>query len=561
MNAGDSTRNTDWSRGATPLAPWRPEAAAKFSRVHDGVGLLLVAAGIALCLRGYIQQHSLFLDEAKLLGNVLERDWADLFQPLALEQAAPVGFLLLLKLSIAWLGENHLGYRAVPVAAACAAMPLFWLFIRQLVRGWPAWFGMALFATGSWVTHYAQQTKQYTLELAITLLLLCLLARIARKGLSGPRLAVFALAGMLAVWFSLTAVIVLAGCGVGLLMLAAREKRRGMVAAVTGVGLLWAGSFLVEYILILRAYLDSDYLAGYWRPFYLRIIPVAPHRFFGQLAGVFQRPVDLQFEQLGMAVWLLGIWAAVRSRSALARSLVAMVVVLIVLSMAERYPYGDRQMIFALPMLIGVLAIGLGWLNHLGDTKPTDEIAVPRSTQTLRRRGESFRGGRGVALGLGGVMLLAPVMTAGRVAADDPLEPLILELGQRVRPGDVVWIDSGALYMWRFLSMRDERYALAPATVVPTTLADTDRLRVLDTMQRFRDQPRVWLLLAHPMAGKGINELTNVLTLAEQLGERQDRIEFGDASATLFDFRTPPPPPTPTPRPTYAPPGYPPDRP
>jgi len=494
---------------------------------RDAIGLLIASCGATLCVQAYLQQHSLFIDEARLLENVLSRRWSELTDPLTQGQAAPVGFLYLLKLSIAWVGENKLGFRAVPMVGGVASMFLFWGLMRRLVRGWPAWLGMAVFASGSWTVYYAQQTKQYTVELAVALALLCLLEGVARRGLTAWRLAGLAVAGAVATWLSVTAVIVLAGCGAVLLVMAIRGKRPAMVGAVLGVGVLWVGSFLVQYVLVLNDYSDDEFLANYWRPFYLRVIPQLPHRVLGQLSGVFTRPVDLELHQLGFALWALGMWAAARSRRALPWALVAGWLVLAGLSMAGEYPYGDRQVLFALPMLIGLMVMGVAWLRTLG--RPGEVLAIVAALTVAS----------------------APVFslvnnltnTGGHVRADDELEPVILELRERVEPGDIVWVGRGAAYMTRFLATHSDAYDLAPAELRYSQRITGQRHWVLDEIQSFRGQPRVWLLMSHSLGRSGVDELVYVQLLAKQMGQKIDVIQRGDSIAALFDFTAGPTPP------------------
>ncbi|MEM9418460.1 MAG: hypothetical protein AAGA25_05295 [Planctomycetota bacterium] len=523
MKPGEDTQNAQADHAqAAPTGPWW----------RDAVGLLIAAIGGALCVKAYLAQHSLFIDEARLIENVLSRSWSELTEPLTQEQAAPVGFLYLVKLSIAWVGDDKLGFRAVPMAAAVASMLLFWCLIRQLVRGWPAWFGMVVFAAGSSTVYYAQQTKQYTVELAVALLSLCVMGWIAKRRLSGLRLLVFAVVGALATWLSVTAVMVLAGCGVVLLVLAAREKRPAMIVAVLGVGVLWVGSFLGQYMLVLSEYRGSDYLVDYWKPFYLRLNPYLPHRIFGQLGGVFIQPVDLQLHQLGLLLWTIGLWVAVVSRRALPWALVTAWFTLTLMSYLGHYPYGDRQVLFALPLLIGPMAMGLGWINEQG------------------------RHGQIAAIILALAVATGPVFTARTIEADDDLEPVILELAERVQPGDLVWVDRGAMYMVSFLQARSDDFDLAPASVRFTELVDGQRHWAVSEIRALDGKPRVWLLMSHAMGRQGVDEINFVLLLAKQQGQQLAEIKRGDSSATLFDFSadgTPAPLP-PGPQPTLHPP-------
>ncbi|MEM9882303.1 MAG: hypothetical protein AAF800_05245 [Planctomycetota bacterium] len=481
-------------------------------RWRDFVGLLLAAAGAAICVHAYALRLSYFGDEILLLESVLPRGWGELAQPLGRNQAAPLGFVYLLELSIAVLGENKLGFRAVPMAAAVASMFLFWVFIRGLVHGWPAWFGMAVFACGSYTAYYAQQTKQYTLELAVALGLLCLTGWVVRGGLTLRRVVVFGVAGAGLLWFSISGVFILGGCGLVLSVVAWRSGRRAAVAAVVGAGLLSLASFAGQYLLVLQHYGGNAYLHDYWNPFYLRLIPRLPFRLLGQAAGVFTRPVDLGFPQLGLLVSLLGVAAAARGRSALAWAVLVTWGLLILASWLERYPYGDRQVLFALPLLIGLVALGLRWLADLG----------PRA--------------HAVAALAAALMLVEPVFTAGHIEADDALEPVLAEVRPRLEPGDTVWVERGAVYPYYFLASRDPAFDLSLAEVMPSDQPDSRRLAVLDELERFAGRDRVWLLISHSSERRGVDARNHILFVAEQLGRRLEHFEAGDTSATLFDF-------------------------
>ena len=61
--------------------------------------LVVVAVGIALRLWQYLADASLWVDEAALARNIVDRSPAGLLAPLDYGQAAPWGFLLIEKLA------------------------------------------------------------------------------------------------------------------------------------------------------------------------------------------------------------------------------------------------------------------------------------------------------------------------------------------------------------------------------------------------------------------------------------------------------------------------------
>src|SRR5215475_14295682 len=75
---------------------------------------LALFLGVGLRVREYLADRSLWIDELMLALGVNHRAVTDLLRPLDFNQAAPAGFLVLVKSSTALFGNSELGLRLVP---------------------------------------------------------------------------------------------------------------------------------------------------------------------------------------------------------------------------------------------------------------------------------------------------------------------------------------------------------------------------------------------------------------------------------------------------------------
>ncbi len=70
----------------------------KFSFSVENISVAFILfVGIVFRLRQYLFGRSLWLDEAMLALNIVNRNFSQMFQPLDFNQGAPIGFLLIEK--------------------------------------------------------------------------------------------------------------------------------------------------------------------------------------------------------------------------------------------------------------------------------------------------------------------------------------------------------------------------------------------------------------------------------------------------------------------------------
>src|SRR5581483_9316501 len=159
------------------------------------VVVALVGLGIGLRAVPMAQNRNLWIDEAMLALNLVERSPAGLLQPLGWNQGAPAGFLLLSKLAIETLGPSEVGLRLVAFLGSVLGLVAFaWLAPRLLPRP-AAVFGLGLFAVSPYLISYAAECKQYSTDAAIAVGLFAAAAGLLCGGRGGRRWAVLALAG------------------------------------------------------------------------------------------------------------------------------------------------------------------------------------------------------------------------------------------------------------------------------------------------------------------------------------------------------------------------------
>jgi len=97
----------------------------------DRLAWLLIAIGIVLRFVQYQSNRSLWMDEAYLALNLVDRSLSQLFLPLDDAQSAPIGFLIIEKAVITFLGASEYTLRLVPFIASIGSLILFYQVARR----------------------------------------------------------------------------------------------------------------------------------------------------------------------------------------------------------------------------------------------------------------------------------------------------------------------------------------------------------------------------------------------------------------------------------------------
>src|SRR5512137_1962180 len=126
--------------------------------------LLLFLAGILLRLRQYLTGRSLWVDEAMLALNIVNRNFAELFKPLDYDQGAPLGFLLVEKLFNLLLGRSEYGLRLFPLLVGILSIWLFYRLLKRVTTGAGMIAALALFVFNPRLIYYSSEVKQYIVD-------------------------------------------------------------------------------------------------------------------------------------------------------------------------------------------------------------------------------------------------------------------------------------------------------------------------------------------------------------------------------------------------------------
>ena len=256
--------DTKPDRAATPM---RTDAQQWLRRA------LLATIGVGLLWRfvRYFGQFPIWGDEAMLLLNILERDYAGLTQHLRYAQVAPLFFLWLEKTALLVFGVSEWSVHLFPFVAGLLAFLIFWRTGRAFFAPNVAGLAIAILAVSYYPVRHACEVKPYAFDLCFAVLFLWLtLARL--RNLDQDRwLIALAVATPFAVFSSYPSVFVAGSVSLVLLptMRYASWAQRGWFAFFNTVLL---ASFLVHYGMVGHQQIDAeeaartrDFLRTYWK--------------------------------------------------------------------------------------------------------------------------------------------------------------------------------------------------------------------------------------------------------------------------------------------------------
>jgi hypothetical protein len=479
-------------------------------RQRDAVLFGLVVIGASLRLWQYLANTSLWVDEIFLTTSILDRPMRQLLTtPLAYGQVAPKGFLLLEKLLSASLGPSDLVLRLFPLLCSLAGLIGFAFLVRLLLEGLAAPVALALFATAPPLVAYTSQVKQYSSDVAVAVLLLCLAADLAMRKVSLRRSLVAGALGAISVWFSVPAVLVVAALVSSLALVAwsgrSKAGARNSLALIPALA-MWSISALAAVAVSLATMSAHTYefMHQYWAEGFLPTPPWRaielrwPWRELKALVGL-GGPASLgyPFPRLYLLLIGLGFWLLWRRLGVRATLLLMPVAVTLSAAIIHQYPFADRLILFLVPILLIALAASVDWLYQ---------------------RAASWSEYLGWFLC---IVLVGPLLYP--IAAYPPpyrienMKPVMAYLEANWRAGDAVYVFHGALPAFGFYSAD---YGFRESDYVIGGCHRGENVRYREELDAFRGRPRVWVVLTHAIPS--YHERDDIVSYLDAIGVRRD---------------------------------------
>jgi len=331
---------------------------------------MVIAAGIILRLAKYLSDWSLRGDEFSVVLNLLDRSMASLLtSPMDHEQAAPIGFLAIEKLFLHLFGSSEYSLRFIPISTGIASIFLYYKFLAKTLNKYGSLFALTAFSFGNYLIYYASEIKQYSTDVFITILLsLAFLAHVNKKDLQNRDFILLGIGGVAALLFSHPALFVLIGMGFTLIIHHIRNKTNLIKTLIMGIA--WAGTFGLLYLLLLRKQVTSEYLIIFWGNL-LSYMPMPPWRdiswFFKALEGLYFVVGEISGGLIiVLSLSILGAWGFIKKQQWQWVVFIVFVAGLnMVVSGFQKYPFHGRLILYLLPLVFLVLGKGVEALTKL----------------------------------------------------------------------------------------------------------------------------------------------------------------------------------------------------
>ena len=437
-------------------------------------GALLIA-GLLLRLLLYLRNRNLWLDEAMLVRNILDRGPMELLNPLDYNQGAPILFLLLIKAATALFGSSELSLRLVPLLASLISLPLFILVSRYFLDRRHIPVAVCIFVFSRTLIYYSQEVKQYSTDVSVALALTYLSLRITES--NNPRkieMILLSLVGGIAVFLSHPAIFVLAGISTIFIILKVSNRLKLSFPGLGFIIAIWIASFAGNYFLFLRPISANDALFAYWNNRFLPL-PINTDaarawldigRHFLSYMGY--RP-EWQLFVLVLATVDIGV--SIRNKSSSTLMISLYFIFALCASVIGKYPFSTRLSLYLIPFAILLIVKGL-------------QILFQRKVTIIY-----------VILTL---FLLIPSLYSLQDHIRHPrqrgeIKPLLLHLYAHRKPGDHVYIYSSASHAVKYYRRHDE-----PETDFfhYGTSSKNDRSKYIDDIDTMKKWQRVWFLFS-----------------------------------------------------------------
>lgn len=512
----------------------------------------IISIGVALRLIQYFLNRSLWIDEAFLALNITERSLPELlFQPLAYNQAAPIGFLLLEKLVTQGLGSSEYALRFVPLIAGIASLFLFYAVAKWFSRSLTVTIALALFAISDRLIYFSSELKQYSSDVAIALLLFWAITRFEARMTVLSSILVGIL-GAIAIWFSHPAVFVLAELGSILAIENFIHQQWLKLSKIAAACSLWAVSFVSFYWISLKPLTQNEVLSDSWgsKGTFMPLPPLSLSDFrwfIDTFFEVFRNPLGFYLAGIAALAFMIGLTTSFAKKRKKVLWLISPILVTLIASGLNKYPFREQLLLFIIPFVLLLIAEGV----QETITQTQQKISI-------------------ISISLIILLFIHPVCSAAlnlvnpnnaqhpfqRVRED--IKPVLAYLNQQWQKGDITYLYYASQYQFKYYANRfgfdlqpegktvqnappgtwfEPALSSYPPELIVGHYFRKNLTDLNDEIARLIGHDRVWLVFSHVHDRRSaLDEEDLFLFRLDSIGKRLDAFQALEASAYLYDL-------------------------
>src|SRR3989338_904631 len=205
------------------------------------IGLFVILLGVIFRVAQYLFNKSLWLDEAFISLNIIDKSYSQLFGALDYKQGAPVGFLIVEKFLVQLFGDSEYVFRFFPLVCGIVSLFLFYRLAKGFLDTKSSLLVLILFAVMEPLIYFSSEVKQYSSDVTVSIILFMLAMYMQRETLNISTALICGLIGAVVMWFSHPAIFIILGISCVLMLLHTQSKewkKLDMLFISTGIWLL-----------------------------------------------------------------------------------------------------------------------------------------------------------------------------------------------------------------------------------------------------------------------------------------------------------------------------------
>ena len=484
--------------------------------------LFFLVYGITIRIAEYLDCRSIWLDEASLAVNVLDRSLSQIIKgDLDYSEAiAPLGFLSITKLFVMIFGNSEYSLRGVPFICGIISFLLFYIFLKKYAfTEFSVLLAVMLFSGSTTLLRYTTEFKPYIVDVFFSLVLILYALHFFRATISKRHVFLLILLGLLALWCSYPSLFTLAGIGVALLyrILAKRDYKALFYLSV--VFIIWALFFFRLFYLSLHR-IDTPIRHDYWK---YAFMPYPISSLSSQLwivdsiVSIFYYPFGFHQAFCGIILFVLGNIVIFGRNRFLFWLVISPIIFAMVAAMFHRYPFSGRLVLFYVPIGFFVIAEGLSSLFY----KKSNFFKV-----------------------IGCILFIIVMWFPLKVfhmhlryytVYREDIKPVLQYVKKHAKLGDTIYIYNGAVeafnYYKRIMGFGDEyRYILGGS--------------LEGNMEKFKEQilklnkpSRFWVIFTHIASDEnGKTDDVYILDYLNKIGKKEAELKAYRASGYLYNL-------------------------